>query len=555
VTTTDPTLELADDYPNEGTPEQAPAAAGGARFAVLAIKQLVPHPKNVRVEVGDVGELAASIKAQGVLQPLVVAPAAKKRDRWIVIAGHRRLAGAKVARLAEVPCMVREDLVDEADQLQAMLVENGHRVDLTPVEEGDAYRVLTLDYGVPVKDLAAKVGRSQQLVRGRITLAGSPESVRTRVITGQVPMEQAIELAAFEDDHDEHEHLTTYLGTTHWAWALQTAKDARDAERARVKEARAAERAGARQLEARPDGEVVAVLAEVAEAAGERAFLAVAEAQHEDTTEDEVEARAQAASTEAEAAFTPKAHATCPGHCVYLQEPSRSQHGHRQAGLLIWACDQPDLHANATGWETQEQTGGAERDTEEVARRAEAAQQETVRRDLERAHLAAAAKVRRRHLGEYVRKTTEKPARLHLVALIADTVRTGGRTAGSTHPLADVLSVTLPPPRLTADVTNYEERQAIWEQDGQARADVVTEAIAGWGLVELVGLLSVTRLLDRDGGLEGPDSWEWRRQEKWLRQVAATGYEWSPVEREFLPEAMRAELNEAETAAAEAAGS
>ncbi|GAA2022361.1 ParB/RepB/Spo0J family partition protein [Pseudokineococcus marinus] len=515
--------------------------AAGARFAVLPVKQLVPHAKNVRVEVGDVSELAASIKAQGVLQPLVVAPAAKKKDRWVVIAGHRRLAGAKVARLTEVPCVVRDDLTEEADQLQAMLVENGHRVDLTPVEEGDAYRALTLDYGVPLKDLAARVGRSQQMVRGRITLATSPESVRTRVIAGQVPLEQAIALAEFEDDDVVRTSLESALGTPSWAWALQVAKDRRVAQRKLRTETKLAERNEWRLLTPQEwvatggEAEFLEVLATDAMSAARDAVYA-AHANEDGEVDQESEAAADEAAGEALTAFERDGHHTCPGHAgvVYEGESFTS------VPHVEWVCLQARLHDNATGRQAPADST-EETQPDQAAERARAAEEARARQEQQAAALAAAAKVRRRHLGEHVRGTDDKAARRHLVAQVARTVDTRFGRQPVAWPIADVLGITFPPPRQAPENADYDARQRLREQDAADRRDVVTEALAGWGVLELVGLVSLSQLLDRDEELTSAEPWAWRRATGWLQQVAATGYEWSPVELEFLPEGVLAD--------------
>ena len=83
----------------------------------LKPSQLVPHKNNIRADVGDVSSLADSLAAQGVLQPLSVVPNGKP-DKYVVLAGHRRHAAAKKAKLATVPCIVRHDLADdEAGQI------------------------------------------------------------------------------------------------------------------------------------------------------------------------------------------------------------------------------------------------------------------------------------------------------------------------------------------------------------------------------------------------------------------------------------------------------
>ena len=102
------------------------------KIEYISIKSLFPHPKNPRKNVGDVTELAESIKKNGVLQNLTVVPD-KKDGTYTVIIGHRRLAAAKLAELDFVPCVVTH-MTDE-EQFHTMLTENMQRIDLTPMEQ------------------------------------------------------------------------------------------------------------------------------------------------------------------------------------------------------------------------------------------------------------------------------------------------------------------------------------------------------------------------------------------------------------------------------------
>lgn len=196
-----------------------------ARFEMIKPTAITPHPKNVRRNLGDLTELAASIKAQGVLQPVVVAPG-KTAGKYVLITGHRRHAAAKKAVLKEVPCMVREDLTGEADQLQAMLTENLQRADLDAIEEGDAYQAI-LDLDVTVKDLSATTGTTQKRIKERVKLASSPADLRDKIIAHQVTLEEATILQSFANDADIYTDLQRYVGTHNWDWAVKRAKETR----------------------------------------------------------------------------------------------------------------------------------------------------------------------------------------------------------------------------------------------------------------------------------------------------------------------------------------
>ena len=163
----------------------------------IPVDQLAPHPHNVRRDIGDVTELAGSIAGVGLLQPLTVAPVSE--DEFVVIAGHRRLAAAKVAGLATVPCLVRADLVNEADQVSAMLVENLQRTDLTVMEEAAAYEQLEL-LGVKPAAIAKATGRNKATVASRLKLMGLPEKARAQVDTGQLTLGDAEFLLKHVDD-------------------------------------------------------------------------------------------------------------------------------------------------------------------------------------------------------------------------------------------------------------------------------------------------------------------------------------------------------------------
>ncbi|MDZ7918106.1 MAG: ParB/RepB/Spo0J family partition protein [Rhodococcus sp. (in: high G+C Gram-positive bacteria)] len=197
---------------------------------MIAVSAIKPHPKNVRRSLGPLTELVESIKSSGVLEPLLLAPG-KKDGTYLLVAGHRRLAAAKKAGLKEVPGYVRADLTDEADQIAAMIIENVHRVDIDPVEEGEAYQFLFEGLNLTVKDIATRTGRGQRIVRDRIKIAKAPEMVREKVISKQLNIADFLALEAFADEPDLYETIAMKIGTNDFDHALQKAKDARAFER------------------------------------------------------------------------------------------------------------------------------------------------------------------------------------------------------------------------------------------------------------------------------------------------------------------------------------
>ena len=165
---------------------------------MIAVDEIAPDPANLRGEV-DAADLVDSVRAHGVLQPLLVRPD-DANGGYVIVSGHRRHKAALVAEIAEVPCMVRE-ASGESDWAQWQLVENMQRHDLAPSEEAVGYSRLS-EAGWTVEDLARTVGRSVNHVRSRIGLLALPEDVLTMVDAGEVSLAAAGELAGIlgEDD-------------------------------------------------------------------------------------------------------------------------------------------------------------------------------------------------------------------------------------------------------------------------------------------------------------------------------------------------------------------
>ena len=138
-----------------------------SKLQMIPVDKLHPHPDNPRKVIGDVSELAESIKANGILQNLTVVPMNDDWTEFTVIIGHRRLAAAKQAGLTELPCAVVE--MTEKEQLSTMLTENMQRSDLTVYEEAKGCQLL-LDLGDTVAEVAEKTGFSETKIRRRVKL-------------------------------------------------------------------------------------------------------------------------------------------------------------------------------------------------------------------------------------------------------------------------------------------------------------------------------------------------------------------------------------------------
>lgn len=174
-----------------------------------------PHPDNPRKNIGDVTDLAASIKTNGLLTPLSVVP---NGERYRVIAGHRRLAACKYAGIVAVPCFVLD--LDPLQQLEAMVTENCQREQLTVLEEADAIQGM-LDLGATTAGVAHRLGRSGDYVRDRAKVAGIKTEVRrTRDDFGQISIGQLVAIARYDGQPDRQKELAQAAGTSNFDYTL-----------------------------------------------------------------------------------------------------------------------------------------------------------------------------------------------------------------------------------------------------------------------------------------------------------------------------------------------
>lgn len=208
------------------TPATIPAEVAEAqqsRFEpTLHLDEIRPHPRNIRHDATADTELVASIDEVGVLEPLIVAPSADG-EGYTLIAGHRRLDGCRKAGRTSAPALVRLDLTDEADQVAAMLVENGRRKDLTPLEEAEGYGQLRFDFGWKPGAIAKAAGHNVDTINKRLRLLKLDTKVRDNLDQGQLTIEDA--LAISELPKAEQNKVTRAAGTGSFKWELSQAKD------------------------------------------------------------------------------------------------------------------------------------------------------------------------------------------------------------------------------------------------------------------------------------------------------------------------------------------
>lgn len=171
----------------------------------LPIQQLVPNRFQPRSHFDDQGleELAASIRTQGLIQPIVVSR--KDSNSYAIIAGERRWRAAQRAGLQVVPVVVRQ-VDDDRQLLELALVENVQRADLNPVEEAEAYRTLAQNFGLSHEQIAERVGKSRAAISNALRLLKLPPAVLDLLRAGRLTAGQARPLLALEAD-DKIERL------------------------------------------------------------------------------------------------------------------------------------------------------------------------------------------------------------------------------------------------------------------------------------------------------------------------------------------------------------
>jgi ParB family chromosome partitioning protein len=183
--------------PSEETPLEATTGEhSGPSFEQLPIDRIDPNPRQPRGSFDDesMRDLATSIEAVGVLQPIVVRPSG---ERYQIVMGERRVRAARAAGLDRIPGIVRT--TEDDHLLRDALLENVHREDLNPLEEAAAYEQLLVDFGITQEELAARLGRSRPVIANALRLLRLPGSVQRRIAAKILSSGHARAVASLED--------------------------------------------------------------------------------------------------------------------------------------------------------------------------------------------------------------------------------------------------------------------------------------------------------------------------------------------------------------------
>lgn len=253
-------IEYEDLSIEDMEPEAETEPAEGRALIYVHVDQLTPHPDNPRKDLGDLSEMAESIKANGILQNLTVVPhiesteayeqlldgteysAAYKnhaikyafKGGYDVIIGHRRLAAAKLAGLSHLPCVVTD--MDYRAQRATMLTENLQRADLTPYEQATEFRQLTMDLGMSVAAISEQTGFSETTVRRRLKLGALDGEVLRKETAKAAERGRQLSMADLEavaeiEDPAERTKVLKEIGTNNFAMRLKAVMDNQEREK------------------------------------------------------------------------------------------------------------------------------------------------------------------------------------------------------------------------------------------------------------------------------------------------------------------------------------
>ncbi|GAB7021624.1 ParB/RepB/Spo0J family partition protein [Salidesulfovibrio brasiliensis] len=180
-----------------GVREDQQKGVDAASVTSLPVADIVANPNQPRREFSEaaLGDLADSIRSQGVLQPVLVRPLGD--DRYELVAGERRLRASKLAGLESIPALIKE--MTDQESLAVALIENLQREDLNPVEEALGYQQLQQQFGLSQDELSQQVGKSRSAVANALRLLNLPDEIRKDISEGNLSAGHGRALMAVTD--------------------------------------------------------------------------------------------------------------------------------------------------------------------------------------------------------------------------------------------------------------------------------------------------------------------------------------------------------------------
>jgi ParB family chromosome partitioning protein len=166
------------------------------RIRMIPLDRIEPNPRQPRSELGDIQELMDSIKAKGVLEPIIVRP---KGEKFEIIAGERRFVASQKLGLKEIPCI--EMVVGDQEAMEISLIENLQRKDLNIFEEADGLKALMSLYGYSHQQVADKIGKARSTITEIISVSRIPLSLREKLkAAGITSRSTIIEIAKIDNE-------------------------------------------------------------------------------------------------------------------------------------------------------------------------------------------------------------------------------------------------------------------------------------------------------------------------------------------------------------------
>lgn len=180
------------------------ARISGPTIRMIPLNRIDPNPQQARSELGNIEELMSSIKAKGVLEPILVRP---RNDRYEIIAGERRFIASKRVGLTEIPAI--EMHVKDNEALELALIENLQRKDLGVFEEADGLKALVDNYGYNHNQLAEKIGKARSTITEIVNVARIPKRLRDLCAEYDITSRSVlIEIAKLDKETDMEKLIT-----------------------------------------------------------------------------------------------------------------------------------------------------------------------------------------------------------------------------------------------------------------------------------------------------------------------------------------------------------
>lgn len=186
----------------------------GERVEQAAVTQLSPNPDQPRTVFDEtaLGELAASIKQYGIIQPLVVTPSGKG---YHIIAGERRWRAAQKAGLQKVPVLVRT--AKEQERLELAILENVQRVDLSPLETAVSIERLHQQFNLTYAEIGKRLGKAETTVHNTVRLLQLPKEARDALVEGKISEGHARQVLALKEMPEQQLELITLIIQNGWS--------------------------------------------------------------------------------------------------------------------------------------------------------------------------------------------------------------------------------------------------------------------------------------------------------------------------------------------------